>query len=219
VAVSTEAEQATQPLAAFFEEAWERIITTQPPAVRTHLDAERRLASTLLAGYTGLVEVGCADGSLLRPVAPREYLGIDLAEGAVAATRAAGGAAVRADVVDLGTLALPGGPLLVAFPFNVFGDLPDPGRALDAVAAIGADALVLTYDTSARAAAVRADYYSACGLKGDLITDEVGVHFTAPPFTSSAYHRPVLHGWLAARGWRVTVRAYGAVGLAYHAAR
>lgn len=221
--MSTEAEQATSPLAAFFAEAWERIITTQPPAVRAHLDAERRLAATVLPRYAGLVEVGCADGSLLRPVADREglaYLGLDLAEGAVAATRAAGGEAVRADVVDLGTLALPGGPLLVAFPFNVFGDLPDPGAALDAVAASGADALVLTYDTSARAAAVRAEYYRACGLATDasqLVVDEVGVRFTAAPFTSSVYHQPVLRGWLAARGWRVTVRAYGAVGLAYHA--
>lgn len=219
VAVSTEAEPATRPLAGFFGQAWERIITTQPPAVRAHLDAERRLAGSLLGAYQGLVEVGCADGSLLRPVSPREYLGIDLAEGAVAATRAAGGEAVRADVVDLGALALPGKPLLVAFPFNVFGDLPDPGRALDAVAASGADPLVLTYDTSARAAAVRAEYYAACGLDGDLVTDKAGVHFTAPPFRSSVYHRPVLTGWLAERGFRVTVRPYGAIGLAYHATR
>lgn len=216
MAVSTEAEQATRPLAAFFEEAWERIITTQPPAIRAHLDAERRLAATLLTGYAGLVEVGCADGSLLRPVATGEYLGIDLADGAVAATRAAGGRAVRADVVDLGTLPLPDRPLLVAFPFNVFGDLPDPGRALDAVAATGADVLLLTYDTSARAAAVRAEYYRACGLDGGLVTDGLGVRFTAAPFTSSVYHRPVLSEWLAARGWQVTVRPYGAVGIAYH---
>lgn len=222
MAVSTEAEQATRPLAGFFEESWERIITTQPPAVRAHLDAERRLAATLLPAYGGLVEVGCADGSLLRPVADRAglaYLGIDLAAGAVAATRAAGGHAVRADVVDLGGLPLPGGPLLVAFPFNVFGDLPDPARALDAVAAAGADALVFTYDTTARAAAVRAEYYRACGLTGELVRDEVAVRFAAPPFTSSVYHRPVLTAWLAERGWRVTVRPYGAVGQAFHAVR
>lgn len=214
--MSTEAEPATRPLAAFFDRAWQRIITTQPPAVRAHLDAERRLAATVLAGYPGLVEVGCADGSLLRPLATGDYLGIDLAAGAVAATRAAGGQAVRADVVDIGTLPLPGRPLLVAFPFNVFGDLPDPGQALDAVAATGADALLLTYDTSPRAAAVRAEYYRACGLDGDLVTDELGVHFTAAPFTSSSYHRPVLTGWLAARGWQVSVRPYGTVGIAYH---
>ncbi|MFC0530431.1 class I SAM-dependent methyltransferase [Phytohabitans kaempferiae] len=215
-------EQATRSLAGFFEQGWERIIATQPPAVRAHLDAERRLAGSLLPAYRGLVEVGCADGSLLRPAAAGaglDYLGVDLAEGAVAATRAAGGMAVRADVVDLGTLGLPGGPLLVAFPFNVFGDLPDPARALDAVAAAGADALVLTYDTSALAAAVRGEYYEACGLVGDLVGDEVGVHFAAVPFTSSVYRRPVLTSWLAARGWRVSVRAYGAVGLAYHAVR
>jgi hypothetical protein len=217
VAVSTD-----QGVASFFDTAWRRIIATRPAAVRAHLDAERRLAQSVLPAYRGLVEVGCADGSLLLPVARRcgvDYLGLDLAAGAVAATRAAGADAVHADVLELARLPLLAGPLLVAFPFNVFGNLPEPRRALDAVAATAADALVLTYDTGPQAAAVRAEYYRACGLAGELVDDETGVHFTSAPFTSSVYHRAVLTGWLAERGYRVTVRPYGAVGLAYHGVR
>lgn len=210
----------TEQVSLSFEELWSTIIATQPPAIRAHLDAERALAAPLIGGYRSLVEVGCADGSLLRPAAHRlgiDYLGLDLAAGAVAATRAAGGAAVHADVVDLGTLPLPGAPLLVAYPFNVFGNLPAPHRALAATAAAGADALVLTYRTDARAAAVRAEYYAACGLPGELTTDEVGVHFASGEFRSSVYRPEVLTAWLVSHGYRVTVTRYGTVGLAYHA--
>ncbi|MEJ3746687.1 hypothetical protein WEI85_25790 [Actinomycetes bacterium KLBMP 9797] len=210
----------TDQAALSFEHLWSTIIATQPPAVRAHLDLERGLAASVLSGYRALVEVGCADGSLLLPVARRlglDYLGLDLAGAAVATTRAAGGAAVRADVVDLGTLALPAGPLLVAYPFNVFGNLPEPHRALAATAAAGADALVLTYRTDARAAAVRAEYYAACGLPGALTTDEAGVHFASGGFRSSVYHQEVLTAWLTSHGYQVTVAPYGTAGLAYHA--
>lgn len=228
-------EQITRDTAGFFAHSWARIVTTQPPAVRASLDAERRLADELVPAYRGLVEVGSADGSLLLPVALRHgltYVGLDLAEGAVAATRAVlasartvdsaatTGIALQADVCDLGTLGVPlAEPLLVAFPFNVFGNLPEPRRALAAAATVGADVLVLTYDTGPRAGAVRAEYYRACGLPGGLIGDELGVHFTSGAFISSVYHRPVLTGWLAEQGYQVTVRPYGAVGLAYHGVR
>jgi hypothetical protein len=202
------------------EHLWSTIIGVQPPAVRTHLAAERAFAAPVIGGYNALVEVGCADGSLLLPSAHQlglDYLGIDLAADAVTATRSAGGAAVRADVVDLATLTLPAGPLLVAYPFNVFGNLPDPHRALAATATATADALVLTYRTDARAAAVRAEYYAACGLPGDLTTDETGVHFASGGFRSSVYHPEVLTAWLSAHGYHVTLTPYGTVGLAYHA--
>lgn len=221
--MTVNADQTTDPAmgqaAGFFDQGWARIIATRPPAVQAHLAAEQQLATGLLPAYRGLVEVGCADGSLLRPSAATAglaYLGLDLAAGAVAATRAAGGDAVRADVVDIAGLALPAGPLLVALPFNVFGNLPDPAVALAAVAATGADVLVLTYDTGPLAAAVRAEYYRACGLEGSLVADDLGVHFAAGPFTSSVYHRPVVEAWLRDLGWRVSVQPFGEVGVAYH---
>lgn len=216
-------------LAAFFDQAWGRIISTQPARIRRHLAAERDLVDGLLSasGYRSLVEVGCADGSLLLPLAMRHglaYTGLDLAAGAVAATRAAlagaPGVVVQANASDLDTLGLPLAlPALVAFPFNVFGDLSAPHRTLAAAAALAADVLVLTYDTGEEAAATRSEYYHACGLTGRLRTDKTGVHLRSRPFTSSVYHPPVLTGWLAEHGYLVTTRRYGAVGLAYHGTR
>jgi hypothetical protein len=216
----------TTDLRAFFERHWSVIVSTRPAAVRDGLRAERAYADRLLrrSAYRSLVEVGCADGSLLLDTAIDHglgYVGLDLAEGAVAATRArlagAGGTALRADVCDLPDLAVqPQSPALIAFPFNVFGNLPDPQRALSAVAAVGADILLLTYDTGTAAGAVRGEYYAACGLAGALTRDQAGVHFVAGDFRSSVYHPPVLSGWLHRHGFQVAVGRYGAVGLAYH---
>jgi hypothetical protein len=220
--------------AEFFAQGWRRIIGTQPPTVRRHLDAEDQLADKLLgeSAYRTLIEVGCSDGSLLLPAALRyglAYLGLDLAPGAVAATRKALGgtasnaftAAVRADIDDLAAVLAdlpeqPPRPLLVGFPFNVFGNLPEPRRTVATVAGAGADVLILTYDTGAQARAARIEYYRACGFPGRLTDDATGSHFSFQAFRSSVYHQATLAGWLAEQGYQVTVRRYGAIGLAYH---
>ncbi|MCW6004381.1 class I SAM-dependent methyltransferase [Micromonospora sp. CPCC 205371] len=188
--------------------------------MRVHLDAERRLASTVAARYRSLVEVGCADGSLLLPVARRlglDYLGVDLAAGAVEATRALGADAVQADACDLAALPLPAGPLLIGYPFNVFGNLPDPPEALAAAAATRAGSPVPTLHPSPAAAALRTGDYAACDLPGELTTDETGVHFLSGTFRSSVYHPEVTTAWLSAAGYHVTVTPYGLAGLSYHA--
>jgi hypothetical protein len=220
----------------FFERTWRSIVEHQPDAVRAHLAAERATVGALLAGgpYRTVVEAGCADGTLLAPVvlrAGRAYLGLDVAEGAArAATRtvgslpgaaSAGARVLRADVRDLPAVVgrdrvTLEPPVLVALPFNVFGNIASPREALAAVAAVGADVLVLTYDTGAPARRVRAEYYRACGFAGAFAVDATGLHYTDGLFGSSVYRRGVLTGWLTDLGYRVTVTAYGKVGLAYH---
>jgi hypothetical protein len=218
----------------FFARGWRQIVATRPAAVGRHLAAERQLADEVLGrlAYRTLVEVGSSDGSLLLPTALHHglaYLGLDLAPGAVAATREALAAApagtfaraVQADVDDLNDVLAdlpqrPPWPMLVGFPFNVFGNLPDPRRTLAVVAGARADVLILTYDTSRQARATRIEYYRACGFPGRLTDDATGSHFAFGAFTSSVYHPAKLAGWLAGLGYRVSVRRYGAVGLAYH---
>jgi hypothetical protein len=109
--------------------------------------------------------------------------------------------------------------VLTAFPFNVFGNIPEPRSAVEAAASVSADALILTYDTSAGARHLREEYYHACGFAGVFATDDTGVHYEDGLFTSSVYRTPVLTGWLEDRGYAVTVTPYGRVGLAYHGRR
>ena len=211
--------------AGLYEASWAPMIDVRVPDVLAHLAAERRLAEKLIesGGYRALVEVGCADGSLLLPAAARQrlhYLGIDLAAGAVRAARealrdlAATGSVTQADAAELPglTAGLPR-PLLVAFPFNVIGILPDPRSVL--ADCRDAEVLVLTYDTGEQAAALRSRYYREAGFIGSMTRDQEGVHFAAGDFASSVFEPPVITGWLRELGFEVSVHRYGVAGLAY----
>jgi hypothetical protein len=173
-----------------------------------------------------------------------DYLGIDLAGAAVAlaqqaltehgsAVGASPGnssgarsprrvAAIEGDIRNLPNVApelLPAEPRLVAFPFNVLGNIPTPRAALRAAASCDADVLVLTYQTSRAATAVRRAYYQACGFDGGFRADHRGVHFTAGLFTSSVYRRDLLVRWLEELGYRVEIDRFAEVGAAYHGRR
>lgn len=218
----------------FWDRHWARIIDNQPPPVRDHLRSERALVGQQLdaGAYRTVVEAGCADGTLLLPeVVGRGlvYLGLDLAGGAVREARhrlasagvpAAGSRVVRADIQHLPRLVAAGPPLLapalVAFPFNVFGNLDAPPVALTAAAQVRADVIVLTYDTSEAAGALRAEYYAACGFRAPMVVDRTGVHLRTGGFRSSVYEPAVVVGWLRAAGFSATIHRYGAVGLGYH---
>jgi SAM-dependent methyltransferase len=231
----------------FFDANWADIVNQRPDGVRTHLDTERRLIRDLVprGDYRAVLEVGCGDGSLLLPEVAAlgvRYIGIDLAEEAVAAaerraaelrTAGAGGRGVSrrapditlacADIAELPTLAprlrLPGSGLLVAFPFNVFGNLPEPWTVVADVAALGADLVIGTYDTTPAASALRAEYYRACGLRGAIVIDERVARFRSGAFRSDVYRPAVLRARLTAHGYAVTQVRHGTAGLLCWAVR
>jgi hypothetical protein len=206
-----------------FEQLWRPLVEAVPPVLLRHLDAERELLATLLrrTHYAGVIEAGCADGRLLRPVvvaAGLRYLGIDIAPDAVAAARAAGADAVCGDIVDLPRLAPSWAPRLTVLPFNLIGILPDPLAALTAVAKADSDVLVLSYRVSGAVAAAREAYFASCGLSGEFHRDELGTHFRAPGYQSSAYHPEVITGWLRRAGFtQQDIPGYGELGQAVHA--
>jgi SAM-dependent methyltransferase len=221
----------------FLEQRWHDLIATRPPGVRRHLTAERAVVRGLLrAGrYDAVAEVGCGDGTLLMADvvhAGLHYLGIDVAGGAVTAaelravplraTSSRSVLVVQADAADLATILTPAlGELrlLVAFPFNVFGNLLEPWAVVRAVAELDAGIAVLTYDTTAAAAALRAEYYAACALPGRLERDDAGVRFRCGPFRSDVHRPAVLRARLRAEGFDVAERTYGPAGRLYHGTR
>jgi SAM-dependent methyltransferase len=213
----------------FFAEYWRPIAATRTPAIRRHLAAEReRFAAILTAGgYATVVESGCADGRLLAPdvvAGGLRYLGVDLVEAAVREAREAlggRGEVVLGDTSELDRLpavrALPPAGRLVAFPFNVIGNLPAPWRALEAARRCDADVAVFSYQLSAAADRARAAYFAGCGLTGEFRRDESGTHFrTGGTYTSSVYLPDVVADWLGALGYRVEAGPYGALGFSYH---
>ncbi|GAA3216229.1 hypothetical protein [Actinocorallia longicatena] len=211
----------------FFSAHWTALAHDLPAELAEHLDRERAELRALLAahGHGAVIEAGCADGSLMWPVARDlglPYFGVDLAAEAVARLRPdlpPGSLAVAGDVVDLPRLLAaegwrPGGRVLAVLPFNLVGILPDPGRALLAVADAGADVLVLAYRQSAAVRAVRARYFERCGLAGAFTEDERGQHFRAPGYTSSALRPEIVKKMIAEAGFQVTEEGrYGLYGL------
>ena len=221
----------------FFERHWSAIVGRLPAAVRDHLAGERRVVRGILGvgRYDVVLEVGCAGGDLLLPeviAGGLRYVGIDLAEGAVRAARRRADDAVRAgsrdpgrvsvhraDIAELPELArrwgLPGSGLLVAFPFNVFGNLPEPWTVVGRVAERRADLVIGSYDTSDAATALRAEYYRACGLRGTMAADEHGVRFRSGAFRSDVHHPEVVRARLSEHGFEVTESRHGVAGLVY----
>lgn len=210
-----------------------------PAAIRRHLQAERALLAALLAtgAHRLVIEAGCADGSLLLPVvlaAGLDYLGVDVVDGAVAATSHAiartplapgqHAVAVRGDVRALDAVAAArsgalrdfgaAGPALVVLPFNLMGIVSRPETAFASVAAIGADIAVFTYRRSTAAGSARADYFRRAGWPGAEVAAPDVTHFEADHFVSSVYGEQRLRSWLVETGFEPEIRPYGEIGLA-----
>jgi hypothetical protein len=99
------------------------------------------------------------------------------------------------------------GRSLAMFPFNSFGNLPDPSAALDALAKAKLDVWIGTYDTSPGMTAVRREYYEAAAIgQVDERTDESGVVFTsAKGLRSYAYSEAWFRRQLAERGYEAGI--------------
>lgn len=202
-----------------------------PPEVVRHLALERRLLhAQLTAGrYDAAVEVGCMDGRLHAATileAGVDYLGIDLVEASIVALRdrlgslPPGGPRRSARVLDVCALAgardACEGRVLVVFPFNAFGNLEAPVRAVAAVARCGWDLLIFTYGTDEASTRLRETYYARCSYAAlTRVRDEKGVLFTAAEgLRSYAYEGPWLRSQLQAHGLAVETVGFGAMGRA-----
>lgn len=127
-------------------------------------------------GCDALIEHGCYDGRALEVarVAGVRYYGVDVNRAAIARLsrriadeglqgRAAAlhGSVLRSE--DWSSEVSARRPLHL-LPFNLVGNLPEPGRALASLSAVGELALVSVFNDDPATTAVRLAYYTACGL-------------------------------------------------------
>jgi hypothetical protein len=199
----------------FFSAHWSDLAHKLPGELVAHLRSERETLTKVLddAAYAGVIEAGCADGSLMWPVVRDRglrYFGVDLAGPAIDVLRTQlpdGSQAVRGDVVDLPRLVhdwdAPA-PWLTVFPFNLIGVLVAPHQALRAVAEAGSDILVLAYRAGEEVREARRKYFDRCGLTGVFTEDGDGQHFHAPGYTSSALDPKIITAMLEQAGFAVS---------------
>ena len=161
------------------------------PEIEEYLSKERQVIRDIFKGhnYSGMLEVGCMNGRNLNIAKELgiEYIGIDLVERFIEeANKKIGNLEINARAIkcDVGNLHKIGYMLsksfLVVFPFNSFGNIDEPQRALNAVSKEGLDSLILTYGTDSMTTRVRRNYLenSELGKLQEIITPK-GVVFTS----------------------------------------
>lgn len=174
-----------------------------PPGLKLFLDLERDFFCSFITNfrydaYNALLEVGCMDGQLLMRDALKlglSYLGIDLLPDMVERTtkaiskytlgRGQQAFSLCCDVCNLACVVpnynfLLKTNALAVFPFNGFGNLPNPQDALSALIGLNIDSLILTYNTTPESSLMRWQYYTDCGFtRLQLREDEKGILFTS----------------------------------------
>jgi hypothetical protein len=204
-----------------------------PPAITEFLLEERQMLSAIIDSVDMLVEVGCMDGRNLDWALShgKRYIGVDLNHRQInAAQRTVDERGlndrvhfVAGDARHIDTVIAPamGGldpsRALLFFPFNSFGLIPGPTRALRSIQASGLHFFISSYQVTSVATACRAAYYQRCGYGAlSVAEDERGVWFTSTEgLRSVAYHPRYLLGLCAASGLAATPTTWGKINQAY----
>lgn len=203
----------------FYEGTGQQLVDERryPSDIASYRRRENEVAVGVASLYQVVLEVGCMSGCLLYDSLrdlPLAYIGIDVVESAVTSLRQkiADEQQVRAlrhaltlDIVEVECISemLVPGRSVAMFPFNSFGNLPDPIAVLDALARAQLDVWIGTYDTCPNMTAVRREYYEAAAIgRVEEKTDESGVVFTsAQGLRSYAYSETWLRQQLVERGY------------------
>lgn len=182
-----------------------------PTKIKRYLTGESVLIKKLLkdSTYECVMEIGCMYGRLLKIVlqSGKSYRGIDLVSEFIDEGRKICAKHVKddhlaqiwscsvnnmSDLIKTNPLYFPIDMknMLSVFPFNSFGNIGDPLKALVSVRTCGCDVLICTYTTDSNTNTIRHDYYSSCGYKSiKEVQNGKGVLFTSEEgLMSFAYH-------------------------------
>lgn len=204
-----------------------------PPAITEFLLEERQMLSAIIDSVDMLVEVGCMDGRNLDWALShgKRYIGVDLnhrqidaaqrtvtERGLLDRVQFVAGDARHIDRVIRPLMGeVSPSRALLFFPFNSFGLIPGPTRALRSIQASGLHFYISSYQVTAVATACRASYYQRCGYGSLSVSeDERGVWFTSSEgLRSVAYYPPYLLGLCSAAGLAASPTTWGKINQAY----
>ncbi len=203
--------------------------TRYPPEICDYLEGERTVLCDCIDEhrYSGILEVGCMNGRNIDVALQKgiKYFGIDLVDRFIAQARkmiletSIVGVAEVCDVKDLSPIRdnIDSG-YVAAFPFNSFGNIDDPKKALGSTSKEEIDILILTYNTDPLTNEVRRKYLASCGMS-DLrqVKDNKGISFTSKEGLSSyAYFAETIRTWACNSGYRrIEEKEFAKIGKAY----
>ena len=162
------------------------------PEIDEYLKNEIRFISQTLEkhGYSGMLEIGCMNGRNLEvaTVLGIKYVGIDIVKRFIEEANKKMGdlnivaIAKQCDVKNLHEIRkLLSSNFLAVFPFNSFGNIDNPQKALNSVSRQGLDSLILTYGTDAITTNIRKRYLTNSQMEDlKMAINPQGVVFTSP---------------------------------------
>lgn len=128
-----------------------------------------------------------------------------------------GGAEDIADIIYPNDLGVDVGRCLAFFPFNSFGNMPDPKPVVKSLARSGLPFCISSYKISQKATECRKRYYRNCGY-GKIRTSQGrnGVRFSSPDGLSTiAYDTTFLRGMFALNNIDSRSMLFSQIGMAY----
>lgn len=205
-----------------------------PPLIRDFLEKEDNLIEHTISerGYETLVEIGCMDARLLdRAKKSRvSYFGVDLVERYISEaknkisnqwdSRIGTASVLCASAYDFTPDNFPAiksfkKPIFV-FPFNSFGNMDEPQKAIDAMLKCGTDFLISTYLVDSTATETREEYYRNCGYSN--ITVDIspeGTRFTSREGLDTFAPSQEFLLSLVKNNFKISVHNFGKIGVGY----
>lgn len=160
-----------------------------PMEVKAYLEKEKEILSMLKPYFRTLIEVGCFDGryQLWAHRFNRKYVGIDINDTYLEEGKHRAefynipkgdyeffnlNAQNLFEIGDLGTIFrnTPTNNLLVVFPFNCLGNIPNVAAVIDSLNKLKLAYFISNFNTTEEATAVRNTYYNNC--RYDSITQD-----------------------------------------------
>lgn len=208
-----------------------------PPEINEFLKLEKKLFKELVKKENCkiVVEVGCMDtGFILQETveAGLSYIGIDVVKelveelNAIISNSAFDKGTNTAIAYNLGVEELSkiieknelnAGEALVVFPFNSFGNIPDPEKAVNETCKLGLSMAIFTYKTDPQTTKIREKYYFNCNYKNTKeLKEHRGILFQSEDgLMSYAYKESYIKKLLSKRGYEYKLIKFGAIGALY----
>jgi len=205
-----------------------------PESIKDFLDSEQQLLESLKRSIDLLIEVGCMQGRYLEWAIEhkKHYLGLDvvrryinngiqrvnnLGSSICNYKFVLGGAEKIASLVKPKDWEVKPKRCLLLFPFNSFGNIPDPKPTVRSLAKSNLPFLISSYQTSKKATACRERYYRNCGYrKLRMVKNKNSVCFVSPDgLHSIAYHPRYLQDLFMTNGIRAKAIPFSRMGMLY----
>ncbi|MCB9065023.1 MAG: class I SAM-dependent methyltransferase [Chitinophagales bacterium] len=156
--------------------------------IRNYLSEEHSILSRCLHKFDCVMELGCSDGRHTAQVLAdgKQYIGIDNVSRYIetARRRFARHATQPEFIVDdiknfVRHMPTQAGKMLMIFPFNIIGNLPNAEEILTKALKMSDGVIVFGYKNDFHTQSVRNDYYNSAGFEDiTCITNKDGVRFT-----------------------------------------